>query len=243
MTDKQASQNQPDFGKILVATAIGIALLAGITYAGYRFSQKNTPETAITLPAGATYLGPTPAGESQPTAPEIFTVDPDTPWLTHNGKVYPFSFNYPSTLTLVVYTDDPTDTVSIVWGNIPPQRNVLLNVERVEDVDPKYISLPKEEYVKNWWRRFSGLKGVKSVTPFTNAAGLKGYRARYYDYSDNAPIDNVFFEVPNDPSIIIHLANGILEQSVFDRIIHSVTWTSETPTPAAPTSALPTATQ
>lgn len=232
MPEDKNKEEDPDFSKILIATGIGILLLGGITYAGYKYSQRNSG--SVTLPGGVTYLGPTPQGESQPTAPQYFTVEPNTPWLTLEGKLHSFTFSYPSTLPLAIYRGDPADTISINWGGTPPEQNVLLNVETIDNLDPKYINLPKEEYVKNWWRQFSGLKGVKNVTPFTNVAGMKGFKARYIDWSDNAPVENIFFEVPKNPKIVIHLANGVLDQTVFDRIIHSVNWVTTTSTPAAP---------
>ncbi len=230
MTSLDGEQGQSNFGRIVLVTLAGILILGGITFAAYKFSQKKASN--MTLPGGVTYLGPTPqTGNQQPTAPQLFTVDSNTAWLTRYGETYPVSFSYPVTLPLVVYSGDNTDTVSIGWGNIPPQQNVLINMGFVSELDVKYINLPKEEYVKNWWKSFGGLKGLKSMTPFTNAQGLKGYRARYVDWSDSAPIENVFFEVPADSKIMIHLANGVLEESVFDRIVHSVAWGAPTPTP------------
>jgi len=35
-------EDAPDFGKILLATVVGILILGGITYLGYRYSQKKT---------------------------------------------------------------------------------------------------------------------------------------------------------------------------------------------------------
>lgn len=219
---------QPDFKKILLATAAGIFILGGITYVGYKYSQK---KSTITLPGGVTYLGPTPQGESQPTAPLQFAVDPTTSWLTMTGKSHGFTFSYPSTLPLVVYSGDTTDTISIGWGNIPPQQNIIINVSDVSDLDPKYIPLPREQYVKDWWKQYSGLKGLKSITPFTNPQNIKGFRARYFDWSDNAPIDNVFYPLPNNSHYVIHLANGVLEPSVFDRIVNSIVFVTPTQAP------------
>lgn len=234
----ETRDEQPNITKIVVAAVIGIIILGAISYAGYSYSRK---KAGVTLPGGKTYLGPTPTAVAQQKQYDVFTVDPNTPWENHYGKLFPFAFSYPTTLPLVVYTGDPADTVSISWNNIPPQNNVLIDVQQVSRFDAKYINLPKEQYVKDWWKQFSGLKGLKSLTPFTNAQGLKGYRARYMDYSDQAPIDNVFFEVPNNPKLIIHLANGILDAPIYERVIHSVAWGVVTPTPAAATPTVPNA--
>lgn len=237
MNETSHHEDQPDFSKILLATGIGILILGGITFAGYKYSQK---KAGVTLPGGVTYLGPTPQGQPQPNVPSTFTVDQNVQWNTMGGKTYNYAFSYPVTLPLVVYTGDPTDTVSIAWGTIPPQQNVLAKVFQIADFNSKYVSLPKEQYVNDWWQQYSGLKGVKSVTPFTNASGMKGYRARYIDYADQAAVDNVFFEVPNNPNVMLHFANGILDPLVFERIVQSVTWitaspgaTTNSPTPQA----------
>lgn len=223
----ESLEEQADLKKIIIATAVGVVILVAITYASYRYSQRKS-ETI--LPGGTTYLGPTPQGEQPPTAPQVFTVDVNTPWKIHNGSIYPFSLSYPQTLTLVVYTNDPTDTVSVGWGNIPPQQNVLLDVERVAEIAPKYENLPKEEFVRNWWQKYSGLKGLKSIERFTNANGLVGFRAWYFDFNDKTPVENIFFEAPGNKQILIHLANGTLDKPVFDRIVQSLSW--KTPSPA-----------
>jgi len=139
-----------------------------------------------------------------------FTANENTEWKTFNGKYYPFSFSYPSTLPLVVFINDTKDTVAISFGNIPPQQNILLNLEFLDQHDPKYLKKPKIEYVKDWYKFFSGLKGVAKVEAFTNTSGLKGYKAYYINYANSTPNVDVFFEVPNSPHLMIHMANGIL---------------------------------
>src|SRR4030042_512894 len=97
----------------------------------------------------------------------------------------------------------------------------------------------KKTYVENWWKQFSGLKGVQTVTEFVNAKGMKGYKAKYINYADQTPNDDVFFEVPGRADLVIRMANGIVDPAVFDRMVDSVSWTPVSPTyapTAAPTS-------
>lgn len=219
--------DQPDFTKLAIATIVGVLLLGGAVYAAYRYSQRQKGD--IVLPGGITYLGPSPKSEAQPsTAPLRFTAASDVSWKTHSGTIYNYSFSYPSTLPLVVFTSDPNDSVGISWGNIPPQQNLLLNIEIIKDRDPKYINQPKIEFVKNWYKFFSGLKGVAKVEPFTNTNALRGYKASYTNYANTSPNVDVFFEVPGNPNIMIHLANGILDPVIFDRILDSLKWTAPT---------------
>lgn len=215
---------QTDFTKLAIATIAGVIILGGAVYGAYRYSQRQSGN--IVLPGGVTYLGPSPKPETTqpPTAPLRFTAPTDVSWIVFTGKKHPFTFSYPSTLTLVVFPNDDTDSVAISWGNIPAQQNVLLNIEFIENRDPKYINMPKIEYVRNWYKFFSGLKGVAKVEPFTNTGGLKGYKASYTNYSDASPNVDVFFEVPKDSKTMIHLANGILDPVIFDRILDSLKW-------------------
>lgn len=229
MDTEKEQFDQPDFSKLVIATVVGVLLLGGAVYAAYRYSQKQAGN--IVLPGGVTYLGPSPnptsaspAEKQPPTAPLRFTAASDVSWLKQSGKIYPYTFSYPSTLPLVVFPGDESDKIAIAWGNIPPQVNILINIEFIKSRDAKYLNMSKIEYVKNWYKFFSGLKGVKKVEPFTNTNGLKGYKASYIDLSDQTPNTNVFFEVPNDPNLMILLANGILDPQIFDRIVDSLSW-------------------
>lgn len=189
----------------------------------------------MVLPAGTTYLGssPTPTGWLPSLTPiPKFTADETVSFKQYFGAVYPFSFSYPETLTLVTFADNPPkDTIAIVWDNIPPQQNILLNIESIEDRDQSLVDKPKQEFVSTWWKYFSGLKGVASVTPFTNVNGLNGYKSVYLNFANESPNLDVFFEIPNRPDIMLHLANGSLDATIFNRIIDSLSWNTTTPTP------------
>ena len=56
----------------------------------------------------------------------------------------------------------------------------------------------KRSYVENWWKQFSGLKGVESILQFKNSKGLSGYRVKY---AGGSSID-IFFESPDGKYII-----------------------------------------
>lgn len=230
-THQQSEELDPI--KLIIATIIGIVILAGALYGAYLYSQSKSND--LVLPGGVTYLGPTEEASTQPpTAPLRFTIDPSTSWRIQEGRIYSYSFSFPETLALVVFPGDETDSVAIEWGNIPPQLNILANIEFVEQRDPAYVNQPKMEFVKNWFRFFSGLKGVDKVEPFTNTNGLKGYKAYYINHSDQTPNVDVFFEIPEQEDKLLHFANGVLDPKIFDRMIDSVKWTLLTPTPSIP---------
>ena len=226
--DNQGSQtsfNHAQIIKTALITGGSVFILAGAVLIAYRYSQ--TKKSDIVLPGGVTYLGATPTSAVEPTAvPVKFTASATVPYKEKIGANYPYSFSYPETLPIVVFTNDPTDSVAIDWDNITAQKNVLFNIELIEKRDKSMIVKPKIEYVKNWWQYFSGLKGVNSVTPFANLGGLKGYRAQYINNAGTAPNADIFFEVPGRNDIMIHLANGILDAAIFDKIVDSVKWNS-----------------
>ena len=143
----------------------------------------------IVLPAGGTYLGPSAT----------------------KGRIYPYSFSAPDTIKLVTFPNDPFDIYALSINNQPPEQNVLIGVDKAEG--------NRRIYVENWWKQFSGLKGVESILQFKNSKGLSGYRVKYVGGSS---VD-IFFESP-DGKYIIHLANGPLEKKVFDAIVDSVFW-------------------
>ena len=227
--EEREDLDSPDFVKLAVATIGGVLLIGATVYGAYRYSQSQSNN--IVLPGGVTYLGPSPKTDNPgtdkqpPTAPLRFTAPSNDTWKTQSGKVYPYSFSYPSSLPLVVFPNDPIDSIAIQWGNIPPQQNILMNIEFIDKRDPTAVNKPKYEFVKNWYKFFSGLKGVSKVQPFTNTAGMKGYKATYINWADQTPNVDVFFEVPKENNIMIHVANGILEPATFDRILDTIKWT------------------
>lgn len=227
---KEDDSEQTNIAKLAVITIAAVIVLGIAVFAAYSYSRSK--EGGIVLPGGVTYLGETPTPIIQPTkTPPKFTADATVPYKEQTGYSHPFSFSYPETLPLVIFTNDPTDSVGIAWGDTPPQTNILLNIEFIQDRDKTMLSRPKKDYVENWYQYFPGLKDVASVTPFTNVNGLKGYKAQYTNQADETPNQDVFFEVPNHNDIMIHLANGILDQTIFDRIVDSVKWNTVTPTP------------
>jgi hypothetical protein len=211
-------------------------LVSSLMYLSYHLS--NTNKGSVAIPAGKTYLGPpevvpgwTDFSAPQPTKePEpqqtIFTADAKTPWNIWKGKTFPYQFSYPDTLTLTGFPNDPMDSAGISWGGRKPQENILINVIDLstnKTFEP-YIKKSKQEFVSNWWKQFSGLTGVSPITDFTNKKGLKGYKARFINSAGQTPNLDVFFEVPKNPNLIIRIANGILDPTLFDAIVETVSW-------------------
>jgi hypothetical protein len=233
--DEELSPQLPSINITKAVIGIGIViLLFVILQHNLAFQKKST----IVLPAGGTYLGPQNAPNEAPATPapavankpaakkDVFTVTSDTPWITVKGNVYPYSFSSPKTLKLVTFPgENKYDIYAISWNNLPPDQNVLIGVDNLNnsETSKQYIATNKRGYVETWYKQF-GLRGVGSIVEFTNSKGLKGYRAKYLNAAGETPNEDIFLEA-TDPSYVIHLASGILDTSVFDKIIDSISWT------------------
>lgn len=210
-----------DMTKVIIV-AIGItAVLTSLVVWTWMDAAGKTG--TIVIPAGNTYLGPNtpmPQNTVQPSNGGEFTTSPETPWHEIRGAKYPYVMSVPTTLALIQPAgDNPYDLYEISWGSYDPASTVLVGVDY--KVDQKEAKI---DYVRRWWTQFSGLKGTASIDPFTNSKGLKGYKAKYINSAGETPNLDVFFEVPEHPELIIHLANGILNPAVFDKIVDSVRW-------------------
>lgn len=211
----------------LIFFIFSILLLIGALYITYRYSllQSNN----IILPGGITYLGP--SSTTKPLLPtltvkprKLFTAPSDDKWVIFHGSVYPYSLNHPQSLNLVVFPKDKSDSIAFSFDNTDPRVNILLNIEKISDRDPLLAGKPIIDYVKNWYKYFSGLKGVDKIDAFQNVNNLKGYRAVFINDVNQTPNVDVFLEIPGSNDLVIHLANGNLDPSIFDRIVDSVNW-------------------
>lgn len=215
-----------DLNRLIICTIIAVVLIAGAIAVAYIHSRSARSD--IVLPGGITYLGPSsipsPSYITNTPPAEKFTVYPDVEWKIHTGLTYPYSFSYPETLKLAVFPKDPNDSVAFDWNGIPVEQNILLNIEKVDARFPELTNKPKSEYVKVWYKSFPGLKNLGKMEEFTTPTGLKEYKAWYTNTQDQMPNVDIFLEVPNVPNLLIHLANGRLEESVFNRIVDSVEW-------------------
>jgi len=199
---------------IILGALVGMAvILLGIFFV--KKSHKSLP-SPVQLSSTTT--------EVAQANPVVFHITSSTPWISVKGKIYPYSFSYPETLPLVAFINDPIDAIAINWNDIRPQNNILSNVEFLDYNSRKFIG-KYQDYVKNYWTFFSGLKGLASMQQFSNSQGLQGFKAHYTDRNGQSSTEHVFFIMPGDNKIMLHFANGILDQAVFDRIIDSVTYT------------------
>lgn len=217
------------FNKLIIFTVLGIILLAFISFALFRYSQNKANDLSLSGSNPYSNKSSLPPQAPSPKPIERFTASSDVSWNVKAGYVYPYSFSYPSTMVIVIFPNDITDKVALVWADVPPQRNIIFNMELLDKLAPEYVNQPKMEYVKNWWKSFSGLKGVSKIETFTNTGGLKGYKAWYINTVDQTPNVDIFFEVPKHPEVMMHMANGLIDPTIFDRMVDSLKWSPLTP--------------
>jgi hypothetical protein len=118
---------------------------------------------------------------------------------------------------------------ALTGNNISSESNVLIGVDDLSknSTRSQFINQPKTAYINQWWKQFSVLTGVKSIDPFTNSTGMKGYKVKFLNAAGEAPTLDIFFEVAAAPQYVIHLSNGTLDAAVFDKIVDSVGWEKE----------------
>lgn len=220
--------NQSDIKTLLPAVGVSIFLVLVI---GFAVAHAKTQSGTVVLPGGVTYLGPTPT--PTPTIGEKFSnvmggqipIPDNAEWIEYKGKILPYRFNYPNTISLGVFPNDPYDSVTVFYNGTDAQGNLFFRVEDLRQLQKEsFITKPKLEYVNQWWKDYSWT-GVSKVTPFTNGKGLVGYRAKYTDSKGQTPYEHIFFEVPGNKNLIIWISGKLFSQTVFDKLVDSVSWT------------------
>ncbi len=229
-----------DITKTLPVIGGAFLVLISIVFLAYQYSKPRPG--AVVLPGGITYLGQSPGGQEtinnkQETNGKIvvadslrFTADASVPWTAIKSTKYAYTFSVPKTLTLEPFLTDEFDAYAITWNNVSKEANVLIGVENLSNDEKKapYVQKTKKEYIESFWSKQYNLTGVKQITSFTNAKGLKGYKVKFQTTDGVSPYDDVFLEVPAKPNLVIHLSNAILDPTVFEKIVESVGWNNPT---------------
>lgn len=236
MNNDSPDEPTVDITKSLPVIGGVFLVLVAIVFLAYQYSKPRPG--AVVLPGGITYLGPSPtiAISDKQKAISVaeterlrFTAGSDAVWTTVKSTKYGYTFAVPETLTLEPFLTDEFDAYAITWNNVSKEANVLIGVEDLSRDEKRapFVQKSKKDYIESFWSKQYNLTGVKTFEPFTNSMGLKGYKVKFQTTDGVSPFDDVFFEVPKKPNLVIHLSNAILDPTVFDRIIKSVTWPSQ----------------
>lgn len=177
---------------------IGVSAVFGLPI-GVRVAQKYS---RIRHAHGQTYFGPFGATPFDPG----WNNQNKTAWSTISGKLFNYTLVYPANLNLIQFPDDPNDSVGING----PEKLILF----VETPDTE-----AETFVRQYYRRYSGLSGLKSIKATNTNQNLSGWEASYsYKGSQGASLD-IFLKIPKDDKRLIHLMRGDLDEKTFRDIV------------------------
>lgn len=240
--EKKQTEEEPNFMKIIVGLVLAVVVLGGIVYVSYSATQKKANNK--TYPAGiAQPISDAPGAKqgttvatidcsiSEPNPTNIwayylkcdrFKTSSTTTWKTFANKDYKFEFSYPSDLETVEYPNG----MGIIYKQLQPQDNLLYSMDIASSRSGEFKEMKGEAYVKSYWRQYSGLVALKSSEAFSNQFNVKGFKAAYLNFANESPNQEVFFESPENPGTFVHFASGVLDQSVYDKIIESFKWDS-----------------
>ncbi|MBI5620867.1 hypothetical protein HY949_03750 [Candidatus Gottesmanbacteria bacterium] len=254
MNDQTPEEPTVDPTKSLPVIGGAFLVLVSVVFLAYQYSKPRNG--TVVLPGGITYLGPSPtvqiadgkeqitnnkqqttdnrnktqSGDLTNTDPARFTATASVPWTTVKSRKYGYTFSIPETLTLEPFLTDEFDAYAITWNNVAKEANVLIGVEDLSKDEKRapYVKKTKKEYIESFWSKQYNLTGVKTLVPFTNGKGLKGYKVKFKTKDGVSPYDDVFLEVLGRPNLVIHLSNAILDPLVFEKIVESVGWYNPT---------------
>jgi len=183
----------------------------------------------VVFPAGVNYISPDKtitAGIDKPSPLYDYTkLAESIDWATYKGKIYAYNFEYPKVLTPLTFPNDSADSVTFKVSNTPPELNLMFLVETISSRDSSLVGKP-EQFVNNYWKFYSGLKSVQTVTSFKNEKGLEGFKANYLAKSGVVTNDNYFFIIPGDSDHLLHIANifGAEGDALFNRIVNGLSY-------------------
>lgn len=237
--------------KVVVGMLVAILVLGVIVGGGYFYSRTRSGQSV--LPAG--FQPPLAVSDIDCTKPrpsnadlwDYYTkcdpikFDSGATLVPHTNTEYNFSFNHHSNIELVPFPNG----VGIPHKEISPQNNLLYSVDLAANRSGELSSVTGEDYVRNYWRQYPGLAGIKSLEAITNSNSAKGYKAVYLIGDGREGKQEVFFELGDGTGNFVHFTSGILDQKIYDTIIGSFKYPaagSTTPQPSAPPTSAPTST-
>jgi hypothetical protein len=223
--ETKISDDSETISKSNIVTANVVILVVFLLIVGGIFlvvSKKSKGQQVF--PAGINYLAPTTAAAKPVMLYDFTKLAASTDWVTYTGKLFPYSFQYPKEFTPVTYPGDKSDSVAFKVSSVPPEQSLLLTVEKISGRDKNLVGKP-EEFVRNYWKFFSGLKALKTITTITNEKGLTGYKATYVIKGSNAVTsDYYFFTVPDDNDTLLHIGDifPTEDKTMINRIVNSL---------------------
>ena len=190
---------QESLGKsTLTILSIGTLLVFLALVGGVYWWVSKKSKGQVVFPAGINYTGnETPAPTQQPQRPQYdySKMSSAANWTDFTSPRGQYVFQYPPEMIPLIFPGDVNDTVTFDVSDLPAQFNLMVLVETISNYDPK-LRGGQEEFVRNYWKFFGGLKALKDIETYETENGLTGWKARYVNQSDLVGTDNYFFPIP-----------------------------------------------
>ncbi|EKE15305.1 MAG: hypothetical protein ACD_12C00084G0002 [uncultured bacterium] len=211
--------------KNLVMINVAILVIFLVIVGGVYYWVSNKSKGQQVFPAGINYVSPKGEEVKKPVLLYDFAkLAESSDWVTYKGKIYPYSFQYPKVIAPLTFPNDKSDAVTFKVNELPPEQSLLLTVETISERDKNLVGKP-EEFAKNYWKFFSGLKSLSKIESITNEKGMKGYKANYIVKGNNAiTSDNYFFVIEGKDDILLHIGDifPVEGKMVLNRLINSL---------------------
>ena len=211
----------------LVSANLVIIVVFLLVVGGVYYNVSKKSKGALTMPAGINYLSPSGTANTKTVSLYDYAqLTQSTDLITFKGKKFAFSFQYPKGLTPLTFIDDPSDAVTFKVNDMPAQSSLMMLVETISQRDKTLVG-KQEEFVNGYWKYFSGLKGLVSITPVSNSNGLKGFKAVYATKNGAvATNEKYFFTLEGDDDHMLYVANifPVEGQALFEKMLNSINY-------------------
>lgn len=225
MGEQKLSQDSSNkYFLTLLSIGILVVFLALVGGIYWWVSQKSKGQ--VVFPAGINYTGnETPAPAQQPQRPQYDyeKMAGSANWADFTSSKEQYTFQYAPEMIPLIFPGDANDAVTFDVSEIPAQFNLMVLVETISNYDPK-LTGRQEEFVRNYWKFFGGLKALDSIETYETENGLRGWKAKYITQTDVVGSENYFFTMTGKPDKIIHVNNIFPKegQAVFTRLLNSL---------------------
>lgn len=225
-TEKKMDDASVSKSSLVMANVVILVVFVAVVGGVFYWASNKSKNGQQIFPAGINYLSPNGTEKTADGAAPFYNftkLAESSDWVTYAGKVYSFKFQHPKDLKPLTFPNDQSDSVTFKISNVPPELNLMFLVETISSRDAK-LTGKQEEFVKNYWKFFSGLKSLNKIESVKTDKGMKGFKVTYLAKSGVITNDNYFFEIPGDDDHMIHMANifGDEGKGLFNRMIDSL---------------------
>lgn len=210
---------------ILVVMSVGILIVFLVLVFGV-YKWVSGKKGAVVFPAGLNYTGGENSQQTKSNARPNYDwakMVAAADWKSFQSPLKQYKFQHPGELIPLIFPGDVNDSVTFDVSDIPVQFNLMVTVEAISYYDSDMVG-SHEEFVRNYWRFFSGLASLAAIESFQNEKGLLGYKVTYNTKGTGGTREGYFLIIPGQDDKIIHITNIFPKEaeSLFMRILNSL---------------------